>query len=380
MPPDAVRLSEEGVVFFPDYFVRKGIVQWEHIHNLFTQGLYPTRGWQENQADLNAALASLRAGEQALQKLVQIHGIGSVLSYMDRLGEYARKQMVSAISRLQAGRYQAEEFLDDGSRLAVCWEIKDESIIVDFTGTSATHPGNLNANQAIVNSAVLYVLRLLLAEDLPLNEGLLEVVDQVIPSGMLNPSFVQDPDHCPAVVGGNVETSQRLVDTLLKALGIVGCSQGTMNNLLMGNDRFGYYETIGGGTGAGRGFDGADAVHQHMTNTRITDPEVLEFRYPVQLNKFGVRRGSGGNGRWKGGNGIIRDIQVLEPIVMTILSQHRVHAPYGMAGGEAGRVGRQYVIRKDGEIEELQGVDGCELLPGDRIVVETPGGGGFGKI
>jgi 5-oxoprolinase (ATP-hydrolysing) len=196
---------------------------------------------------------------------------------------------------------------------------------------------------------------------------------------MLNPPFPEDPAAAPAVVGGNVETSQRLVDTLLKALGLAACSQGTMNNVLFGNDRFGYYETVCGGAGAGPGFHGASAIHTHMTNTRITDPEVMEHRYPVRLERFAIRAGSGGAGRYRGGDGAVRELTFLAPMSLSILSQHRVEAPYGMDGGEPGLRGRQRLVRNTGETEDLASVDGREVHAGDRLILETPGGGGWGR-
>jgi 5-oxoprolinase (ATP-hydrolysing) len=225
---------------------------------------------------------------------------------------------------------------------------------------------------------VLYVLRLLIAEPLPLNEGILRAVEIRIPPGMLNPPFPADPAEAPAVVGGNVETSQRVVDTLLKALGLAACSQGTMNNLLFGSERFGFYETVCGGAGAGPGFHGASAVHTHMTNTRITDPEVLEHRYPVRLERFAIRHGSGGTGRWRGGDGAIRELVFLAPMSLSLLSQHRVEAPYGVDGGSPGQTGRQRLVRASGEVEDLASIDGREVGPGDRLLLETPGGGGWG--
>jgi 5-oxoprolinase (ATP-hydrolysing) len=222
------------------------------------------------------------------------------------------------------------------------------------------------------------VLRLLLAEPLPLNEGLLRGVSLEIPSGMLDPPFPDDPRDCPAVVGGNVETSQRLVDTLLKALGLVACSQGTMNNVLFGNSSFGYYETLGGGCGAGPGWSGASAVHSHMTNTRITDVEVLETRYPVRVERFAIRRGSGGAGRFRGGDGLVRELVFLDEVDLSVLSQHRVERPFGLAGGEPGACGAQRVVRAGGEVVVLGPIDGCRMGRGDRLIVETPGGGGYG--
>jgi 5-oxoprolinase (ATP-hydrolysing) len=222
-------------------------------------------------------------------------------------------------------------------------------------------------------------MRLLLREPLPLNEGLLRAVTIDVPSGLLDPPFPDDPMRAPAVVGGNVETSQRLVDTLLKALELAACSQGTMNNLIFGSPRYGYYETLGGGCGAGPDFPGASAVHSHMTNTRITDPEVLEHRYPVRVERFAVRRGSGGRGRHAGGDGLVREIRFLEPGSLSVLTQHRAVRPYGLAGGGEGAAGRQEIVRPDGTVRRLGSVDGCEVEPGDRLVVETPGGGGYGE-
>jgi 5-oxoprolinase (ATP-hydrolysing) len=225
---------------------------------------------------------------------------------------------------------------------------------------------------------IIYVLRLLIDEPLPLNDGLLDPVEINIPKGMLNPDFPDDPAECPAVVGGNIETSQRLTDTLLKAFKLAACSYGTMNNVLFGNDNFGYYETVGGGTGAGNGFDGADAVHQHMTNTRATDPEILEHRYPVILKKYQICEGSGGAGKWKGGNGIIREMQFTQPVSLSVLSQHRKVAPYGLKGGESGKPGKQLLIQNQTQ-RELSWRDGADLNSGDIFILETPGGGGFGK-
>ena len=229
----------------------------------------------------------------------------------------------------------------------------------------------MNANKSIVYSSIMYVLRLLTEQSIPLNGGLMEIVEIKLPTCFLNPNFKDDPHDCPAVVGGNTEVSQRLVDTLLKALGAAACSQGTMNNFLFGNDTYGYYETIGGGVGAIKGLRGRSGVHQHMTNTRMTDPEEFELRYPVRLFRFGIRQHSGGKGVWPGGNGIIREIEFLQPVEMTLLSQHRKVEPYGMEGGESGTKGQQYVLRTDGWREYLQGVDFTTIYPGDRLVIKN---------
>ena len=381
MPPGARRLIEEGVVIPPVYLVRGGEPRWEEMRRLLLGGPYPTRAVEENLADLRAAVAANHRGVAALRALAREHGRATVARYMEGLAERARDRLEDALARLPARRHTAMEKLDDGAPIAVAIEVDGRRAKVDFTGSAGVHPGNLNAPPAVVRSAVLYVLRLLIAEPLPLNEGLLLPVEIVVPPGMLNPPFPADPADCPAVVGGNVETSQRLVDTLVKALRLAACSQGTMNNLLFGNQRFGFYETVCGGAGAGPGFHGASAVHTHMTNTRITDPEVLEHRYPVRLERFAIRAGSGGAGRWRGGDGTVRELTFLEPAALSILSQHRVERPYGMEGGEPGQPGRQRLMRATGgtaETVDLAPIDGCDVGPGDRLILETPGGGGWG--
>jgi 5-oxoprolinase (ATP-hydrolysing) len=272
----------------------------------------------------------------------------------------------------------AEEKLDDGTLIHIEISMKEKVIEVDFSGSSGIHPGNLNATPAIVRSAVIYALRLKIQEAVPLNEGIMKNVTIILPEGFLNPPFSEDPELCPAVVGGNTETSQRIVDTLLKALGLAACSQGTMNNFLFGNPTFSYYETICGGVGAAEDYPGADAVHQHMTNTRITDPEILEFRYPVRLDHFYIRENSGGPGKWRGGNGVTRKMTFLAPLEITLLSQHRNVAPYGMNGGKEGAKGDQWIIRDNGRKEPMQGIDAKKVNPDDSIIIQTPGGGGWG--
>ena len=386
MPPDAQNLEEEGVVILPAYLVKNHEVQWENIEKVLTSAKYPTRSLAENLADLKAGLASNRFGAEALQNLCREHGTQKVKYFMQELKNYASDCLTESLQQLKVKRLEATEKLDDGSKITVKFVINKNKITLDFEGSSEVHPANLNATPAIVNSAVLYVLRLFIDEylpekNLPLNEGLMQNVEIRLPkNSMLNPDFPTNPAQCPAVVGGNTETSQRLTDTLLKALELSACSQGTMNNLLFGNQYFGYYETIGGGVGAGQSFDGADATHQHMTNTRITDPEILEFRYPVRLNRFAIRPNSGGKGKFLGGNGTIREMTFLTPVRLTVLTQHRIEAPYGLQGGECGKIGKQYIIYKNGTRENLAPTDGKNLETGDRIVMKTPGGGGFGKI
>jgi 5-oxoprolinase (ATP-hydrolysing) len=379
MPPTATRLVEEGVVIPPTHIVRGGRPLWDEIRGLLEGAPYPTRNIEDNLADLRAAVAANNAGADALRALADAHGESVVLDYMERLKRLAESRIREALRQIDDGAYEATERLDDGTPLAVRIELDGDHARLDFSGSGAVHAGNLNATPAIVQSAVIYVLRLLLRQPLPLNEGLLHAVSIDLPPGLLNPPFPDDPAEAPAVVGGNVETSQRLVDTLLRALGLAACSQGTMNNLIFGNERYGYYETLGGGCGAGHGFAGASAVHSHMTNTRITDAEILEQRYPVRVDRFAVRRGSGGKGRFCGGDGIVRELVFLEPASLSVLTQHRSVPPYGIAGGDAGACGRQRIVRADGDEVFLGSVDGSEVAAGDRLIVETPGGGGAGR-
>jgi 5-oxoprolinase (ATP-hydrolysing) len=377
MPAGATQLDEEGVIISPMHIVRRGKPQWDKVRHVLTTAKYPTRSLDENLADLNGALASISIGEQGLLALCEAYGKKTVSHYMLALRHYARQSLERKINGMPLKVLRAKEYLDDGSPLVVSIQRKGSRLLIDFSNSSAVHPGNLNATKAIVQSVILYTLRLLVNESLPMNEGLMDPIDIVLPEGLLNPDFSKEP--MPAVVGGNTEVSQRLTDTLLKAFGLAACSQGTMNNFLFGNDRFGYYETICGGTGAGPGFDGADAVHQHMTNTRITDPEVLEHRYPVRLVRFEIRKGSGGNGRWSGGHGAIREFEFLESLEVNLLSQHRVEKPYGISGGLPGLVGRQQVVHPDGSVVALRGIVNLHAEAGARIAIETPGGGGFGK-
>jgi len=379
MPPDAKNLEEEGVIIAPFYLARNNHVDWKGIRKILEKGPFPTRAVEENIADLNAALAANRNGELALKNLVEEFGLKKVNYYMDALKSHASAKTAGTLSNIPNGKYEAREFLDDNTKIQAGIIVKDNTCIIDFNGSAGVHPGNMNATPAIVNGVVIYVLRILLNEPIPLNDGMLIPVKLIIPEGIFNPEFPDDPKKCPAVVGGNVEVSQRLTDTLLKAFKVVACSQGTMNNLLFGNENYSYYETICGGCGAGKNFNGASAVHHHMTNTRITDPEIIEHRYPVRIERFEIREGSGGNGKFKGGDGVIREITFLEPVSLSLLSQHRSKGPYGLSGGKQGKKGEQYVIRKDGKVEKLNGVDGTEINSGERFVIKTPGGGGFGE-
>jgi len=378
MPPAARCLAEEGVVIPPTHLVRRGEADWDAVRELLESGDHPSRAVEDNLADLRAALAANVRGVAALSRLAEQHGAGAVSRYMRALEDRAEAGIRRALARVADGRYAAEEVLDDGTPIVVTIEVDGDRATFDFGGSAGVHPGNLNATSAIVRSAVLYVLRLMIDEPLPLNEGLLRAVTLKIPPGILDPSFPDDPSAAPAVVGGNVETSQRLVNGCVRALGLAAASQGTMNNLLFGDAGRSYYETVCGGCGAGPGFAGASAVHSHMTNTRITDAELIEHRYPVRVERFCVRRGSGGAGRFRGGDGAVREIAFLEPLTLSLLSQHRNAGPAGLAGGSPGKPGAQWVVRASGERAELGAIDSTEVGPGDLLVLETPGGGGYG--
>ncbi|MBB6003107.1 hydantoinase B/oxoprolinase family protein [Arcicella rosea] len=376
MPPYSKNLAEEGVVIPPMYLVKNGEIRWDEIKHLLLSAAYPTRAIDENLADLNAALAANRNGEEALQTLVQEHGLAKVHFYMKRLKTYSESRMREKLQAFGQGIYQAEEFLDNGEPLKVAITITENHCTIDFTGSTKTDSGNLNANIAIVNSVVIYVLRLLLNEKIPLNDGILKAVELIIPEkSILNPDYPENPADCPAVVGGNVELSQRLTDTLLKAFGIVASSQGTMNNFLFGNKNFGYYETICGGSGAGNGFDGTSGIHTHMTNTRITDAEIMELRYPVYLNRFEIRHDSAGAGKYKGGEGIVREVTFLEEVEVSLLRQHISTQPYGLTGGKAGKSGKHLLTRTNGTSTTNNEITAHK---GDKLTIWTPGGGGFG--
>lgn len=372
MPANATHLIEEGVVIAPRHLIRAGVSCFDEVSRLLATAAHPTRNLADNLADLHAQLAANLHGVERLRALAD----AALPLRMSEILAHSAGVMHRQIDRLPA-LCEASERLDDGSVIAVAMHRAGGRLVLDFTGSSGVHPRNLNATGAIVRSAVLYVMRLMLQEDLPLNEGLMEPLDIVLPVSLLSPAFTGDPSLDPAVVGGNVEVSQRLVDTLLKALGLQACSQGTMNNFLFGGPGFGYYETIAGGGGAGQGFPGAHALHTHMTNTAITDPETLEQRHPVRLRRFAIRRGSGGAGKWRGGDGVVREFEFTAALTVSLLTQHRVEAPYGLEGGQPGQTGRQLLVR-DGVGTILDGCVSLEVRPGDRILIETPGGGGYG--
>ena len=388
MPPGATSLGEEGVVIPPTYLARAAGPDDEALRRILTEAPYPTRALEDNLADVDAAVAALRRGIESIRGLAHSDSPGALRDAMAALRDRAELRTREALRRLDDQSAEITEILDDGSTIRVRITIADDWLTVDFTGTDPVRPNNLNAPLAVTTSATMYVLRLLVREDLPLNEGLLAPVELIVPSGsMLNPNFSTLPGAPnPAVAGGNVETSQRVTNALLRALRLSASSQGTMNNLLFGSHagdgdggrRFGYYETIAGGIGATATADGADATHSHMTNTAITDPEILEHRYPVRLERFAIRRGSGGRGLHRGGDGAIRELTFLAPLTLSMLTQHRTSGPEGLEGGDDGATGAQRLIRDDGSSRTLAPADTAEVGPGDRLIVETPGAGGYG--
>ena len=378
MPAAARCLAEEGVVISPFKWIEAGVRRDDLLEKLLGNSPYPSRRPAENLADLEAQLASVAHGVETLQDLSMIHGEEITRSEMSGILSGSAALMRSLLSRYEGLDLFREETLDDGTPLVVSIRVRDGRLTLDFQGSGPVHPRNLNATPAIVRSVVLYVLRLWLNEDVPLNEGLLQDVEILIPRSFLNPEFQENPLLCPAVVGGNVETSQRLTDLLLAALNLCSHGPGTMNNFLFGNDSFGYYETIAGGAGASGTFDGQSSRHVHMTNTAITDPEVLEHRFPVRLHRFERRRGSGGTGRHHGGDGVIREVEFLQPMTVSFLTERRIASPQGMHGGGNGSPGRQTRITTTGESETLPGAVTYQAETGERVIIETPGGGGWG--
>jgi 5-oxoprolinase (ATP-hydrolysing) len=374
MPADSRTLEEEGVLIRAFRVVRRGRFDEERLRRLLTEARYPARSPDDNVAELEAMVAANRCGAALLEELVAEHGSEVVAATMRQLQEAAAGKVAREISKLADGVHEFGDQLDDGTPVRVALAIRGDRMTIDFTGTGPAVDGNLNAPRAVVQAAVIYVLRALVAERIPLNGGCLDPVEILIPPGSL-----LDPPPGAAVVGGNVETSQRIVDVLLGALGKVAASQGTMNNVAFGDASYGYYETIGGGSGAGEGWDGASGVHTHMTNTRITDAEVLEARHPVRLLEFSLRRGSGGDGRWRGGDGLVRRTEFLAPVTLSLMSERRTTAPYGLCGGAPGAPGRNTVTRAGGESIAVPGRATLQLAAGDRLCVETPGGGGFGR-
>ncbi|MBO6804686.1 MAG: hydantoinase B/oxoprolinase family protein, partial [Thalassospira sp.] len=371
MAPNSRVLEEEGVLINNFKLVDQGTFDEKGLTELLEGAKYPARNPYQNIADLRAQIAANEKGVQELRKMVDHFGLDVVHAYMQHVQDNAEESVRRVIDVLKDGEYAYE--MDNGAvvRVKVTIDKATRSATVDFTGTSDQLDNNFNAPSAVTRAAVLYVFRTLVDDDIPLNAGCLKPVNLIVPEGsMLNPRYPA------AVVAGNVETSMHVTDTLYAALGVLSGGQGTMNNFTWGNDTHQYYETICGGTGAGPDFDGTAAVHSHMTNSRLTDPEVLEWRFPVLLESFEIRKGSGGKGKHKGGDGAIRRVRFLEDMTASILSNHR-RVP--VQAGEPGQLGRNAVERIDGTVIELKGTDGAEMHRGDVFVIETPGGGGYGK-
>ena len=373
MPPDSCRIEEEGVLIDDVLLVEDGRLREAEVRALLASGPYPARNPDQNIGDLKAQAAACAQGARELGRLVDAYGLETVAAYMGHVQANAEEAVRRVLAGLDGGAFAVE--MDDGAAIRVRVQVDKaaRSAVIDFEGTSPQRPGNFNAPSSICRAAALYVLRTLVDDEIPLNDGCLRPIDLRIPQGsMLNPRWPA------AVVAGNVETSQAVVDALYGALGVMAAAQGTMNNFTFGDARRQYYETIAGGSGAGPGFDGADAVQTHMTNSRLTDPEVLEARFPVLVDGFAVRRGSGGAGAWRGGDGVVRRIRFLEPMTAAILSNRRRTAPFGLAGGKDGATGRNRLERGGGGIECLEATALTEMAAGDVFVIETPGGGGYG--
>ncbi len=373
MPPDSKVVEEEGVLLDNELLVEHGRFREKEISALFLGAKYPARNLHQNLMDLHAQIAANEKGVQELRRMVAHFGLTTVQAYMTHVQDNAEEQVRRVLDVLKDGGFAYE--MDDGSviKVAISIDKKARRAKIDFTGTSPQRPTNYNAPSAVCRAAVLYVFRTLVDDDIPMNEGCLKPLDVVIPEGsMLNPRYPA------AVVAGNVETSQCITDALYGALDVMAGAQGTMNNFTFGNDTYQYYETICGGSGAGDGFDGTSAVHTHMTNSRLTDPEVLEWRFPVLLESFAINRGSGGAGQWRGGDGTIRRMRFLEKMTAVILANHRRVPPFGLKGGAPGSLGRNWVERTDSTRVVLTACDKAEMNPGDVFVIETPSAGGYG--
>jgi 5-oxoprolinase (ATP-hydrolysing) len=373
MPAFSTRVEEEGVLIDNWLLVRDGQLREAETLGLLRSAAHPSRNPQVNLADLRAQIAANEKGVAELRRLTGHFGLPVVQAYMRHVQDNAEEAVRRVIGSLRDGTCAYE--LDNGAviKVAVRVDRAARSAQIDFTGTSPQLPGNFNAPSSVAMAAVLYVLRTLVADDIPLNSGCLKPVRVIIPAGcMLAPAYPA------AVAAGNVETSQAITGALLGALGVMAEGSGTMNNVTIGNARHQYYETVASGSGAGEGFAGADVVQTHMTNSRLTDPEVLEWRYPVRLERYAIRPGSGGAGRWRGGDGGRREIRFLAPMTVTTLASHRRVPPYGMAGGSPGALGRHWLERAGGTVTEMAGCDSVEAGAGDLFVLETPGGGGYG--
>ncbi len=378
MPPHSMTVEQEGVLLDNLKLVEQGHFLEHNIRQILTQGPYPARNPNQTIADLKAQIAANEKGVQELGRIIGQYGLIPIQNYMQYVqdqGEVAVRRVIARLAKTIHSPCQFTYPLDNGSQIQVniTFDQTTTRAIIDFTGTSPQQSSNFNAPFAVCQAAVLYVFRTLVEEDIPLNAGCLKPIELFVPDGsMLKPRFPS------AVVAGNVEVSQGIVDALYGALGIMAASQGTMNNLTFGNHRYQYYETLGGGSGAGADFNGTDAVHTHMTNSRLTDPEVLESRFPVFVDSFHIRANSGGKGAYSGGNGVLRRLRFRETMDVAILSSRRLTAPFGLKGGAPGAMGQNWIERNDGTIEVLPGLGKMKMHPGDAIVIATPGGGGYG--
>ncbi|WP_036487949.1 hydantoinase B/oxoprolinase family protein [Myxosarcina sp. GI1] len=373
MPPYSTSIEEEGILFDNFLLVDRGKFREAAVREILEHHPYPARNSDRNIADFKAQIAANNRGANELTKMVANYGLDVVEAYMKFVRDNAREAVQRTIEVLHDGEFVYQ--MDSGAKIQVRVEIDKSKrrATIDFTGTSSQLNSNFNAPRAVTQAAVLYVFRTLVDDDIPLNDGCLEPLEIIVPEGcMLNPTYPA------AVVAGNVETSQTIVDALYGALGVMAASQGTMNNFTFGNAKHQYYETICGGSGAGANFNGTDAVQTHMTNSLLTDPEVLESRYPVLLESFSLRQDSGGKGKYVGGDGVVRKLRFLEPMTAGILSSHRLVPPFGLKGGQAGKVGKNY-IQTDKTDRELDSTATAEMEPGDVFVIETPGGGGYGE-
>jgi 5-oxoprolinase (ATP-hydrolysing) len=373
MPPFSRTIDEEGVLFECFPLVVGGTLRERELRDALLAARYPARNPDQNVADLQAQLAANARGISEIERAVLRHTLPVVHSYMRHVQDNAAASVRNAIGHLQPGKFRYE--MDSGQVIAVRIDIDHQSKTarIDFTGTSAQDAHNFNAPRAVCLAAVLYVFRTLIDRPIPLNEGCLEPLEVIIPRGSM-----LDPSPPAAVAAGNVETSQCIVDALYGALGVLAASQGTMNNLTFGDARLQYYETIAGGAGAGPDFEGCDAVQTHMTNSRLTDPEILESKFPVLVREFSVRRGSGGRGLNRGGNGTVRKLEFRAPMSGALLANHRRIAPFGVNGGSAAAPGTAFIERVSGKIERLGATARFDVAPGDQLTIETPGGGGYG--
>jgi len=384
MPPHSKALEDEGAMIIAFKLVKNGVFQEAGITEVLNSpgkisGNFGTRNLRDNLSDLKAQVAANNSGIRYLQELVEEQGLLKVQSYMKFIqmnAESAVRSMLREFAKKHGNKIHAVDYMDDGSPIELHVSMNETTgdAIFDFTGTGPQVLGNHNAPPAVTYSAIIYCMRSLIGEEIPLNQGCLAPITVTIPKfSLLNPS------SDAAVVGGNVLTSQRIVDVVLKAFRACAASQGCMNNLTFGDESFGYYETIAGGAGAGPSWNGKSGIHTHCTNTRITDPEILERRYPVLLRQFSLRDGSGGNGLFRGGDGVVREIEALRPLTVSILSERRVLHPYGMEGGEHAMCGRNLIIKKNDIVLYIGGKCSTRIDTGDRIRIETPGGGGYGK-